>query len=343
MTVGFRRSQPRLAALPHLGAASTRAGAGIRHAPDVDQQTWTWCSPPGWPSPPPGWTPPQGWQPEPDWPPAPTDWAFWVPAGVDPLADAAGGRHAADPSPLDRIEGPARGALVMETWFVQIAFLLPGVVAAVALLASQLAGASISRFPVIVHGHPLENLFLGLLTYLPVASMVPLALLLLARTGQGPAVLGLGRPRWRTDWLPGAGLALGGFACVFGFAIVLAPVLTSHKSLLVQVPAGAVPKYYVAFAIAMAAITAISEEALVSGYLLTRLEQFGWTPRRALLLSLALRTSYHVYYGLGFLLTVPVGYLLTRSFQKHRRLNRPIVAHFLYDAVLLSIAVLWST
>jgi membrane protease YdiL (CAAX protease family) len=57
-------------------------------------------------------------------------------------------------------------------------------------------------------------------------------------------------------------------------------------------------------------------------------------------LSLTLRTSYHVYYGLGFLLTIPLGYFLTRSFQKHRRLMRPIIAHFLYDAVLITISIL---
>jgi len=46
-----------------------------------------------------------------------------------------------------------------------------------------------------------------------------------------------------------------------------------------------------------------------------------------------------VYYGLGFLFTIPFGYLITRSFQRSRRLMRPIVAHFLYDAVLVTIAV----
>jgi membrane protease YdiL (CAAX protease family) len=47
-----------------------------------------------------------------------------------------------------------------------------------------------------------------------------------------------------------------------------------------------------------------------------------------------------VYYGLGFLFTIPFGYLLTRSFQKHGRLARPIVAHFIFDAVLITISVL---
>ena len=78
----------------------------------------------------------------------------------------------------------------------------------------------------------------------------------------------------------------------------------------------------------MSAATAITEEVLVNGYLNTRLYQLGWSPRTSLLLSLTLRTSYHVYYGIGFLLTIPLGYFVTRSFQKHHKLNRPIMAHF---------------
>lgn len=36
-----------------------------------------------------------------------------------------------------------------------------------------------------------------------------------------------------------------------------------------------------------------------NGYLLVRLEQLGWQPRRTLLLGLALRSSYHIHYGIG--------------------------------------------
>ena len=125
-------------------------------------------------------------------------------------------------------------------------------------------------------------------------------------------------------------------------ALPFTALMTRHSSLFSQVQTGHVPKYYILYGVAVSAITAITEETLVSGYLLTRLEQFGWTPQRALLLSLTLRTSYHVYYGLGFLFTIPVGYLLSRSFQKHHRLTRPIVAHFFYDAVLITISVLVS-
>ena len=55
----------------------------------------------------------------------------------------------------------------------------------------------------------------------------------------------------------------------------------------------------------MSAATAITEEVLVNGYLNTRLYQLGWSPRASLLLSLTLRTSYHIYYGIGFLLHSP--------------------------------------
>ena len=76
-----------------------------------------------------------------------------------------------------------------------LAFLLPAVMAAVILFAQHEAGvASVTRFPDIVHAQPVLNLILGVLSYLPVAAVVPLALFLLARTGQTPSVMGLGTP-----------------------------------------------------------------------------------------------------------------------------------------------------
>ena len=218
---------------------------------------------------------------------------------------------------------------------------MPSVLAAVDLFAAHTGGAAITRFPTIV-ANPVANLILGVITYLEVAAVVPLALLLLSRTGQPPAALGLTRPTWRTDVWPGLGLAASGFGVAYAATIDLTTLVGRHSKLFDQVPPGHVPHYYVIYGLAVSAITAITEETLVSGYLLTRLEQLGWNPRWALALSLTLRTSYHVYYGLGFLLTIPLGYFVTRSFQKHRRLARPIAAHFLYDAVLITIAVLIS-
>ncbi len=222
-----------------------------------------------------------------------------------------------------------------------LAFLLPVVTSAVIVLAQHVSGiGNITRFPVIIAGHPVSNLVVGILSYLSVAAVVPLALLLLTRTGQPPAILGLGSPSLRQDVLPGLGLAAASFGAEIPVAIVLAPLLARESTLVNRISIGHVPGYYVIWGIAMAAITSVAEEVIVNGYLITRLGQLGWTPTGALILSLTLRTSYHVYYGLGFLLTIPFGYFVTRSFQKHRRLNRSIAAHFLFDAVLSTIAIL---
>ena len=263
-----------------------------------------------------------------------------MPATVSQTTAAQTTASPAQPAPV-RVAEPSRRGLVLETWFVQLAFLVPSVLAAVDLFAAHTGGAAITRFPGIV-SNPAANLILGVLTYLQVAAVVPIALLLLSRTGQDPAALGLGRPMWRRDVWPGLGIAASGYGVTLLATIVLIILFGRHSKLFNQVPIGHVPAYYVIYGIAVSAITAIAEETLVSGYLLTRLEQLGWNPRWALLLSLTLRTSYHVYYGLGFLLTIPLGYYATRSFQKHRRLTRPIVAHFLYDAVLITISVLTS-
>ncbi|MDE3086451.1 MAG: CPBP family intramembrane metalloprotease [Acidobacteriota bacterium] len=267
--------------------------------------------------------------PPPDWPPPPPDWQFW---------EQLGPRFEVVP------DGAAGGALGWEAAFVMIAFLFPGIASAVVLVTRHAfhVGGTPSPLAQLLPGHPLANLVLGVATYFEVAAVVPLALLLLARTGQRPATIGLGRPGWSSDIWPGIGLTLAGLGGNYVVAIPFISLLQDHPGLLNPVRVGHVPAYYVVYGLTTAATTAIAEETLVNGYLLVRLEQLGWSPRTALVLSLTLRTSYHVYYGIGFLFTVPIGYFLTRSFQKHGRLDRPIVAHFLYDALLSTVAVLTS-
>jgi membrane protease YdiL (CAAX protease family) len=235
----------------------------------------------------------------------------------------------------------ARRQLAWETRFVMAAFLLPVIVNAVVALVQGVSGiGDLTRFPTVVPGHPLENMFVGMLAYLSVASLVPLALFLLNRTGQSPSVLGLGVPNLKVDLLPAIGIGLSSFGLELVLLVPLMAFAGSHSLLIENVTASSLPKYYIVYGLAMSAITAVAEEVMMNGYFMTRLHQLGWSPRASLLLSLALRTSYHVYYGLGFILTIPFGYLVTRSFQKHHKLNRPILAHFLFDAVLISIAIL---
>jgi membrane protease YdiL (CAAX protease family) len=285
------------------------------------------------PPPPPAWTPPPEWAPPAT--PAPTvpDQSFPPsPPGLTfgPAATA-----------IVQLEPTTRRALVWETRVVMLAFLLPSVMAAIVALAQHINGVGVvTRFPVILQKNPVGNLVIGIFAYLPVAATVPLALFLLWRTGQRPRSLGLGWPSFRRDIWPGIGLGLAAFGSEIALLIPLAPLLTSHSSLVSSTPIGRVPDYYLVYGIAISMTTAIAEEVLVNGYLLVRLEQLGWSPGKALALSLVLRTSYHVYYGVGFILTVPFGYFVTRSFQKNRRLNRPIAAHFMFDAFLFTLAIL---
>jgi membrane protease YdiL (CAAX protease family) len=258
------------------------------------------------------------------------------------IPDAAAPAATGPPQPVVvSLEPTTRTVLVWETRFVMLAFLAPAVTGAIVLLAQHVNGVgSVTRFPVILKGNPVWNLVIGILAYLPVAAIAPLALSLLSRTGQSPRWLGLGLPSFKKDIWPAVGLAAAAFGSEILLAIPLAAILTKHSSLFSNAPVGKVPAYYVMYGIAIAAATSVAEEVLVNGYLLTRLHQLGWSPGRALTLSLALRTSYHIYYGLGFIFTVPFGYYVTRSFQKNGRLTRPIVAHFLFDAVVITIAIL---
>lgn len=237
-----------------------------------------------------------------------------------------------------RIAEPTRRSLVIETWFVTFAFLLPFIVSAVVVLGSHLAtGASLSQLPTYDRHAPAINIVLGLLSYTPVVAMVPLALFLLARTGQTPGILGLTRVGG-SDVGAAVGLALAAFGGEILLGLAIGPL--EHTRLANSAGPLHVPTYYLVFGISQALLTSVAEETAVNAYLLTRLDQLGWSPWRAFWLSLALRTSYHVYYGVGVVLTLPFGYFVTRSFQKHGKLSRPILTHFLYDSAAFTIAIL---
>jgi Type II CAAX prenyl endopeptidase Rce1-like len=257
-----------------------------------------------------------------------------------PLATADPGLTPATVAAADA-EGPSRW-LGWETIFLIVAFALPGLAAAVVILAQHLGGVSdLDEFSLPLPHHVGVSFFLLLLDYSTTAVTVPIALLLLARTGQPPSSLGLTTAGWRQDAIGGVALLAGVWVANLIVLIPLSFVL-DNKHLTNTASNTHVPAYYIVYGLTLAATTAINEEVLVNGYFLTRLSQLGWTPWRAFALSLAVRTSYHAYYGVGLLATIPLGYVVTRSFQKRQRLARPILVHFTYDAVLLTIAVLTS-
>ena len=229
-----------------------------------------------------------------------------------------------------------------ETVFVSTAFVLPAAAAAAVILIRHVERVSdLDEFALPLKHNPAGSLPLMLLLYASTAVVTPIALLLLARDGVTPRRLGL-TPRWlRLDLLPSMGLLGGVWLANIATALVLFP-LFNDKSVSNTSANTHVPAYFVTYALFVSAVTAINEEVVVNGYLMTRLAQRGWRPWPSLALSLTLRTSYHAYYGAALVATIPFGYLVTRSFQRHRRLSRPILTHFMFDAILLTIAVLTS-
>lgn len=140
------------------------------------------------------------------------------------------------------IQPPTRRNLVWETRWVMLAFLLPAVGAAVIPLVQHSEGVNdINRFPAFVHGQPLVNMILGIVSYLGVAAVVPLTLFLLTRTGNSFSSIGLGAPSWALDIWPGLGLAGLSFVTEIGILIPLAPTL-AHSHLVNQPVIGRVPR-----------------------------------------------------------------------------------------------------
>ena len=255
---------------------------------------------------------------------------------VVPAATPDPGLTAATVQPADSVQW-----LGWETVFVVVAFVVPAAVSALVVLLRDVARvSSLDQFELPLPDHPATSLILMLLLYGSTAVIVPIALLLLARTGVPPSELGLTRRALRLDVLPSVGLLAGVWAVNLAVALAISPFIGG--SLGSSSRDTHVPAYFVIYAVFLSATTAINEEVVVNGYLITRLAQRGWGPWPSLWLSLVLRTSYHAYYGVALFLTVPFGYLVTRSFQRTRRLGRPIITHFAFDAILLTAAVLTS-
>ncbi|HYA69685.1 MAG TPA: DUF2510 domain-containing protein, partial [Acidimicrobiales bacterium] len=158
------------------------------------------------------------------------------------------------PEPFDRTKFKAqsseltRRSLVWETRWVQVAFLVPSVTAAIAVLVQNAEGVTeINRFQTFVSGQPLTNMILGILVYLGIGAIVPITLFLLARTGQTPLVLGLGLPSWMLDVWPGLGLAAMSYGAEIVVLIPFAPFLAHHSALVVHPAITSVPGYYVIY------------------------------------------------------------------------------------------------
>jgi membrane protease YdiL (CAAX protease family) len=160
---------------------------------------------------------------------------------------------------------------------------------------------------------------------------VVLVFYLLARSGEGPADMGLDTSQPATDGARGAVLAavIGGA----GLALYLAAY---HLGISRDVVPESLPPVWwrTPVLILSAAQNGILEEVLVIGYLLRRLDQLGWGPWKAIACSAILRGSYHLYQGFGaFIGNAVMGVIFGYLYRRWGRVTPLIIAHALIDAV----------
>ena len=177
--------------------------------------------------------------------------------------------------------------------------------------------------------------FLDLLSQLANAlslfSWGALGVYLLWRAGIGLAAVGIDRERVGRDLAGGAGLAaligIPGLGLYF-VSRALGINLTVLPSTLTDT------WWRIPVLVVSAAANAWAEEALVVGYLISRLRQLGFRENSALAVSAVLRGSYHLYQGFGgFAGNVVMGLVFGRVWQRTNRLWALVVAHTILDVV----------
>ncbi len=227
-----------------------------------------------------------------------------------------------------------RRRLTAELLVVLAIFPLPYAIAAVQDLVGYLLGEGPgNRIPILFPGHDGAALpFVLLEVLLPLAAAALVLYLLSQPAGDGgSAAIGLDGGQPRAD----LALLLPVFALCELVPIAGGGLLLHALGVHGPNPSvGGVPSYYGVAYVAMAIVAGIVEEIVVLGFLVRRLEQIGLRPFWVVVVAVAVRGSYHLYYGWGvlpILLWATVSVLLYRRF---RRLAPFIVVHALWDTGL---------
>jgi membrane protease YdiL (CAAX protease family) len=152
---------------------------------------------------------------------------------------------------------------------------------------------------------------------------------LVRRSGEGPGTVGLALDRPSFD--VGRGVALFVLVGLAGIGVYLAAVALGVNRFVVPAPP---PGHWWTYpaAVMNAAEAALLEEIVLIGYLITRLQQIGWSDNAAVAGSAILRGTYHLYQGWGgFTGNLAMGLLFGWIFTRTRRTWPFVVAHFLLD------------
>jgi membrane protease YdiL (CAAX protease family) len=202
--------------------------------------------------------------------------------------------------------------------------------AVVSLIAKLTAGRPLSQQTATLNPSQSPRPYLDL-TYqlLGIFFAIVPVLLALYLLGRSRAELGisLNRPRFDLGW--GFGLA-----AAIGIPGLLLVYVAARLGLNAQIiPAALQPVWWAVPVLILSAIqNAVLEEVIVVGYLMTRLDSFGWSPIKIVLTSAILRGSYHLYQGFGaFVGNAVMGVVFSLFYLRFKRVMPLIVAHSLLD------------
>lgn len=243
------------------------------------------------------------------------------------------------PSPFPGTPAPAetvpraRRLLRWELLIVLAVFPLPAVIAAITSAANHLLhqGPGAAHASVLVPGSVPVSVVLGVALELSSIAAAGLVWYLLVRSGEGTGAIGLDKTRPKVD----AALVLPVFGVVFFASFFVGGIVEAAlglKTFPVDDPVHGLAYLPVLLAGGLAA--GIVEETVVLGYLVRRLEQLGVRPVWVVVIAVAVRGSYHLYYGPG---VIPILVWATASvlvYRKVRRLAPFMVVHSLWDMSL---------
>jgi membrane protease YdiL (CAAX protease family) len=173
--------------------------------------------------------------------------------------------------------------------------------------------------------------FIEQLGYLAAAGMV---CYLLSRSGEGVRSINLGTRRLRMDlalllpvfvvveWLPQLlGVHVVAWLHLQGFYLYPSPTSLSMLALTIT-------------QIGLSISAGILEEVIVLGYLIRRLEQRGLRVEFVVVIAVAVRVSYHLYYGWNVLPIALWALVSVLVYLRVRRLLPFILCHIAWDAVI---------
>jgi membrane protease YdiL (CAAX protease family) len=222
-----------------------------------------------------------------------------------------------------------RPTIRRELLVVLLVFPLMSTVTAIITLVAEVGGyfGGRSIFDEIA---PAASTVLHVLYLFALAAPVALVWYLLGRSGLSFRSIGLDRSRLVRDILIGLGLML---VAHFVSNWIESFLFNAHVPGVYGSPIlpGTPKATFIITGIATAVVSGVVEEVVVLGYLTNRLRGLGWATPVIAIVSVIIRGSYHLEYGVGVLQPLVFGTMMAAFYLQTRRLLPVIVGHVGYD------------